>query len=52
MTQIKQSETKVFSEAGAAKLAEISQNQAIYTEFLKFQGEVCILCKTDIPPLT
>ena len=34
------SEARLFSEAGAVKLGEISQNNDIYTAFLKFQGRV------------
>jgi len=42
------SEARLFSEAGAVKLGEISQNNDIYTAFLKFQGEKCLLCNIKI----
>ncbi|MDR2558165.1 MAG: hypothetical protein LBC86_01270 [Oscillospiraceae bacterium] len=34
------SNAKLFNETGTAKLAEISENPAVYTEFLKFQGRI------------
>ena len=37
-------EVKKFSTLGAEKLGEMAKNPVVYTDFLKFQGEICILC--------
>jgi hypothetical protein len=39
MANLRHSEAKILSDLGAAKLSEIAENNAIYTDFLKFQGE-------------